>query len=948
MQERLAAYKKKMEAKKAQEATQKLEKKKKQDEKINKRMAKQLQTQKLIEEEKRKAKAKMEEVKQARLDAMKKQQERQEQQKKDREAAASGKAAPASTNHSSAPSTRGSAGDKRSKLQRTISKKSNRETLDAEHGIMVDAEKTFEKQEKAMQSRLNTYKVKLDKRKAEEAAEKAEKERQKEEERRKREQEAEAERKRIDAEMAALKQKAKVEPAKRPVKKYGGGATPWQADKSSLEQAKAKQEGKIMTWREKQEAKKKKQEEDKKKKEAEEKEAAEKQAEKERQDAMNKMNASMSVCDIGSSGGKEDSLAPLKASKGPRRPSQIAAAQAKFNTSFSSPADYSWKKKRNSLTINDKKAELERLAEERKKADVNNIQTKEMREEAARVAAAEKKQQALDKERAEAKRRAEEDAKARFEAQRRRDEEQAEKKAAQKRKEEEEKAKAAAAKRQQELEASRNEKKAKDIANAKQMAEKRAAEEKAEKEAAEKRRQDAERAEKARKERQKADEEARIANEKRRKEAEDAKKAQEERKAKEKAEKERLEKEREKEETSRALEEAKRREHDRARAKEEQEKAIKAADAARAKARGGVADSESESEEESDDDDDEDWNAEEKARFLAEAKAEVAKKKALMAAKAKKEEAAQKRASIAKHEEEERKAAAAERHQRELITDTTPDFLLEIEAAGFEEDEDLEEAVGDFHKVRDYIAALQTKRFDSEQREAAQIREVEDRFNMEKEKFRAHATAGLQIYTKEEEEDIMRQSTDCKEIIQTLRKQNTNIRESCKSMAEEMRSLYIHNQRLEEAKKTTTEFQGQLTAFENKESGKGEQLETLATRLKEAIDDHEEAVSMRAMVGETENKVKLVYERCATNLVGKFQTESTDDVLVLEIGSIALGEMAGMGGDTSDEEEETLSVSRSFHQINPDDYDDTSGSEFEEESVEESEEEEEVISDYSE
>ena len=74
----------------------------------------------------------------------------------------------------------------RSKFKRQMSK-----TLDAEHGVMLEAEKTFEKQEQVMASRLNQYKAKLEDRKKKEAAEKLKEEEKKQAEKRKREEEAE-------------------------------------------------------------------------------------------------------------------------------------------------------------------------------------------------------------------------------------------------------------------------------------------------------------------------------------------------------------------------------------------------------------------------------------------------------------------------------------------------------------------------------------------------------------------------------------------------------------------------------------------------------------------------------------------------------------------------------------------------------------------------------------
>jgi hypothetical protein len=902
MQERLAVYKKKMAAKKEEEAVKNLELQKKKDEKQNKRLEKLARTQALIEEEKRKALAKMDEVKRAQKEQMERQKEMEEEKKRnlakleEQKKEMATKPIPStrkspknnSSHHASTTS------NLRSKFQREMSK-----TLDAEHGIMMEAEETFEKQEKVMQSRLNQYKNKLEERKKKEAEEKAAIEKQKEEERRQREEEAEKERRRMEEQLASLKQRAEVAkpiPAETK-KKYGGGSSPWES-KEALEAKKKQQEGKVMTWREKQEAKKKADEE-KRIREAEAKQQAEEQAEKERQGAMKKMNTSVSVMEtVG------EERAPNNIADSAKKDGQLQTASKKpfnANASFNTPADTDWKKKRSEGDPSTAKAELDRLADERRKQDEEHLKAQQEAEEAA-------KREQLEKERAEAKRRAEEDAKARFEAQRRKELEERERIAAEKRKEEEEKAKAAAEKRRQDEEAEMKASKERRQTMLVEASQRRAAEAKAEKEAAEKRRLEAEKAEKARLERQQQAEEARIAQEKRRKEEEEARIAIEKRRTEEKAEQERLEKEREKEESALALEEAKKREADRKRAREEQEKAIKAADAARAKARGVVAAAESESEEEDSDDDDEDWGAEDKARFLAEAKAEVAKKNALVNAKKQKEEETKKRAAAAKAEGDARMASMAAKRKL-IMTDTIPAFLLEIEAdETFESDVDIVQSVEEYKKMREYVAALQSKQIEAEEREMKQINEVEDKLRAEKEAYRKHASQGLVLRTPDEEEDIERQSKECKEIIASLRKENQKIRDNGKAMAEEMRGLYIHNQRLEEAKKTTEEFQSQLSRFEDKETGKGEQLEAMTSKYKEAIDDHEEALAMRTLAGDVENKIKNVYEKLINQVVVKFQSECHDDVLVLELGSIALGEMG------LDEDGDDLSVvSRSFH-----------------------------------
>lgn len=404
-----------------------------------------------------------------------------------------------------------------------------------------------------------------------------------------------------------------------------------------------------------------------------------------------------------------------------------------------------------------------------------------------------------------------------------------------------------------------------------------------------------------------------------------------------------MEAEKAKNEAALAMQEATKREADRKRAHEEQTKAIAAAKAAKTKARGGKEPEESDTEEASDpddDDDDEDWNAEEKAKFLAEAKKEVAKKKVLMQEKKKKEDEARKRLSAVKAADKVKKEAREA--ARETAEEPTPDFIVAIESEGFDGDEELEEDFGDFIKVRDYVSALQARKMEAEEHESDQIQQVENKLYEEKQAYRTKASQGIALYTADEAEDIERQAAESKQIIASLRKDNQKIRDNVTKMKEEMRSLYVHNQRLEESKKTTEEFQSQLTSFEDKESGKQEQLESMATKYKDAIEEHQEALEMRTMSGESENNIKRIYDRLTNRLVVKFQAECDDDVLVLELGSIALGEIEGDeeddGGDETDGGDSAALVSRSFHQQSGDE---DSGSEY----PTSDEEEEEVDSD---
>jgi len=315
-----------------------------------------------------------------------------------------------------------------------------------------------------------------------------------------------------------------------------------------------------------------------------------------------------------------------------------------------------------------------------------------------------------------------------------------------------------------------------------------------------------------------------------------------------------------------------------------------------------------------------------------------------MEAKKQKEMEAKRRSEAAQAAEASRKAAIDAR-RKTVETERAPDeLILQIEAEGVDGDEELQEALDDFHKVRDYVQALQNRQLQAEEHEAEQIAELDRKLQEEKDAFRKHASQGIALYTDEEAEDIARQASKSKEIIATLRKQNEKMRDDLKSMKEEMRGLYVHNQRLEEAMKTTSEFQEQLNDFENKESGKQEQLESMATKYKEAIDEHTEALEMRTIAGESENKIKQIYEKLTNRLVVKFQNECTDDLLVLELGSLALGEMAEddeeeevekVGKEMEDNterveartEKEAMTVSRSFHQYS--DYSNDSSEEEE-------------------
>jgi hypothetical protein len=277
-----------------------------------------------------------------------------------------------------------------------------------------------------------------------------------------------------------------------------------------------------------------------------------------------------------------------------------------------------------------------------------------------------------------------------------------------------------------------------------------------------------------------------------------------------------------------------------------------------------------------------------------------------------------KRAEENKRKEATRKKEMASK-RKSIVTDSTPDFLLELEADAAAGDESVAETVNDFKKWRDYVAELQRRQFDAEDHEAKQIDAIEEQLARDKSSFRKHATEGLTQYTEEETTDIERQAREAKEVIQSLRNQNQKMRDTAKTMAEEMRALYIANERLKDANKTTVDFHSQLSGFEEKETGKEKQLEEMAAKYIEAIDEHEEALIMRAMVGDSENNIKNMYEKLTNDLVAKFQSECNDDVLVLELGSIALGE-------TEEDDKDAMEVSKSLHKSLSDD-DDTEGEE---------------------
>lgn len=149
MQERLAAYKKKMEARKAEEAKRKEEEKRKKEEKKAAKNKQAFDFEKHIEEEKRKTQQKLEEA-----------QRKREQKQKEKEAQE--KAA-----QESGTSTTKSFPNKTKSNLRKHMKKELSSVIQAEHGLMMQAEKKFEQEENEMQKRLETYKAKVEAKKKE-------------------------------------------------------------------------------------------------------------------------------------------------------------------------------------------------------------------------------------------------------------------------------------------------------------------------------------------------------------------------------------------------------------------------------------------------------------------------------------------------------------------------------------------------------------------------------------------------------------------------------------------------------------------------------------------------------------------------------------------------------------------------------------------------------------
>ena len=104
-------------------------------------------------------------------------------------------------------------------------------------------------------------------------------------------------------------------------------------------------------------------------------------------------------------------------------------------------------------------------------------------------------------------------------------------------------------------------------------------------------------------------------------------------------------------------------------------------------------------------------DAKEKARFLAEAKAELADKKAHMKAVKEKKKQAKRRDSAAKKEKERRASIATKRES--IMADSLPGFLLEIAAdPAMAEDEDIARELEDCKKLHKKVAALQMKEKD--------------------------------------------------------------------------------------------------------------------------------------------------------------------------------------------------------------------------------------------
>ncbi|CAB9527800.1 expressed unknown protein [Seminavis robusta] len=296
----------------------------------------------------------------------------------------------------------------------------------------------------------------------------------------------------------------------------------------------------------------------------------------------------------------------------------------------------------------------------------------------------------------------------------------------------------------------------------------------------------------------------------------------------------------------------------------------------------------------SDDEDEDDWKDEEKAKFLADAQTEIAKQQQLADARRRKQETAIGLAKKAKEKEAARIAGLVRRGKRSLITDDTPDYLLcyEDNEDGAEcSDKEIKEAVEDVKRIREAVAALQNRLYEVEDHEAGQIKKVQEKLKRAKYEFRDQATKGLVRYTQEEHDDLDRQVLESRQIIDTLRRENRKIRQNNTAMVHNRINLRKRNKTLKASIKYTKKV---LMRGPTKEGGKftgmNEDLEKDEMIWRKAATRMEEMAEMRALQIASLKRRRELREACIAKILGHFQNNCPNDVLVLKLGAMALGE----------------------------------------------------------
>lgn len=266
-------------------------------------------------------------------------------------------------------------------------------------------------------------------------------------------------------------------------------------------------------------------------------------------------------------------------------------------------------------------------------------------------------------------------------------------------------------------------------------------------------------------------------------------------------------------------------------------------------------------------------DGDDKARFLAHAKAELEEKRSENKAKERKEQKERRRSSNSKKEAQRRASVAEKRKSIATEASMIPAFLIEMETDPiFSNDYEICSAVQDVKRLRQKVAKLEIKMIDAEDTELTHINMLEDKLEEGKETYRKHLTKGLKRYSAKEAQDIEERGQERKKNTENLRKENQKFRDEIKHLMVEMKKYTMENHQLEHDVKGMKAAIEKLEKFKENQMEKGARAEEMSNKFIQAIDDQSEFLIEQTLMGEVECNVRKVYEKLARELLEKVKT----------------------------------------------------------------------------